>query len=182
MNTPQNETQLINKKLVFSAHKSSVNYGSRLVIIITVKDSYFDSVKVEYGEGETFIAGGYSKEFEVIAYTDYRYVSYKENFANANTPTSEKTGFNYEYSTVGEEDPLFWEDEYLNDKEKWLRNEITVEDAKKMIKDIIDFYEPEDYDDPTDSFIKTLFEFIKNKIDSDEYRFEVKVEDIPGEQ
>ena len=180
--TPNSQTQTsqINKKLIFSAHKTNTNYTSKLKVEIEVKDSYFSKLSILYDEGESFIGGYFDKHFEFIAYADYRYVNYEEHFANANVQENRHTKFGYTLKSRGEEDPFVWEDKYVSDEyaDKWFNNKMSIEEVRQMVKDIIEYFEPQETEKPEEAFIDALLKFVKSIIDSGEYRVDVEIQDI----
>jgi len=173
---------VVNKRFVFTAKKSSVNYSSNLEIIVDVKRGQFQSMNIYYNESETYINGYYRNIFEITADPDL-IVKYEKNFATAQTPPNHKemkAGYNINYEVY----PEYWEDEYVQNLkwvQKWIAKKITISEARQMLSDLIDFYDPDNIDNPENGFVKGLINFVKEIINSDDYEINFRFEDLSGD-
>jgi len=180
-NTQNQAQELINKKLVFLAESEEVNHYRELIVKIDITDSYFSSLKISYVETQWFTAGYYKKKFSYEAKVDKRQIDYYESMGDMNSITTFTNEFKRSYTTVDEEAPLVFEEDYIqneNMEKKWQSGNISVEEAKKMIELLIDYYEPEEVKDPVNAFERALLEFVNDIINDSEFKFEVKVEDV----
>jgi len=156
----------INKKLVFSARIEATNYSSELVIRIKVEQSYFSSMQIDYYGHESDIED-FLENFTILASTTSVNAIYMQRYNEEN--------FNFSLYEKDQNDFEEWEEEYLH---YFRNNEIDEDEARRMIKNLIDIFEPEDYDSVENATLKALFEHVKEILNDNSYKIQVKVKDL----
>ena len=167
---------IVNKRFIFTAKK--------LTFTVNIRGGYLESAEIKYydaNEFEVFAKGNYKTEFEVLINPDLT-VKYEKSFVHLLSPPTYET-MKTEYK-ISQADPEGWEEKYVQNlrwTQKWLEKNITVNEAKEMLTELLEFYEPEEYDSPENGFIKGLVNFIKEIINSDDHEIELAFEDLSGE-
>ena len=163
---------IVNKRLIFTAKK--------LTFTVNIRGGYLESAEIKYydaNEFEVFAQGNYKTEFEVLINPDLT-VKYEKSFTHLlSPPTYENMKTEYKTSYA---DPEGWEEKYIQNlrwTQKWLEKNITTDEAKEMLTELLEFYELEEYDSPEDGFVEGLINFIKEIINSDDYKPEVRIEE-----
>ena len=150
---------IVNAELVFTTKK--------LTFTVKITQGYLESAEIKYyssDEFESFGKGNYKTEFEVLINPDLT-IKYEKSFVHLLSPPVYQT-MKTEYK-ISQADPEGWEEKYLQNLrwvQKWLEKNITVDEAKEMLTELLEFYEPEEVDSPENGFVKGLINFIKEEI------------------
>ena len=183
----QEEKELPNsKKLVFYAwrdvfHHHPDNRELKIELAISSTLAFYD-LTIKYSEGASYVDGYY--DIDIYAYFDYsrNEIFYRSRHASTSLPPSAGET-ELKISEKSEIEPPFtWEEEYLQSDEyyeKWKNNNISVEEAKKMLSDIIDYFLPTDDDENAIIPLSRIAKMIQDALDADYDYVSVRIEDIP---
>jgi len=183
MAQPETQTQLINKKVVFS--------GKGIRGTLEIRDSFFNKLEMELGITNYLQDNYYGREELKIVVkdngivVDHEFVNRKASF-NADFYNIESKA-HYEDEFGDYEGPKGWEEEYIEKKaDKWLKNNMNVDEVKHMIKELLELYaEGYEYEetqiDELDLTREIVVKALKYAIDAVNDISYVKVEDL-GEQ
>ena len=154
------EKELYPSKMIFSFYKNDYNYSNKLTITVRNSSGYFNKLEVEYVENEGYPSeAGYSlKTFSITADTQHISVKYEESYSFRTE--SGKSTFSCE---IDARDKGTFEISLPKSKNE----------AKQMLRQLIEYLEPRF--SPSKTFIRSLFEMIKSKIDSGVYQFDAEV-------
>jgi len=166
---------MISRKLLFTAK----NINSTLTFEIIVKKSFFNSMNIEYITFSNEFTN--DKTYLTVNADPSLNIKYKKIYVNAKAPVLSYEKMENNYSVNFDVYPEHWEDIYINNLKwvtRWESGQMNIDDAKQIIKSLLEFYEPDDYDDPEKAFVKSIIHLLKDVIDSEQYQFDVKIENL----
>mgnify|MGYP001772670663 CR=1 FL=1 len=184
--TQEEEIQLNNdKKLVFYARRDVFHHhqdNRELKIELEIsKNLAFRRLSISYGEGASYVNSYY--DIDISAYFDYsrNEIFYKSRDASSSSPPSSGEIELKISERTDNEPPFIWEEEYLQSEEyyeKWKNNNISVEDAKKILSEIIDYFLPTDDDENAIISLSGIAKMIQDALDASYDYIDVRVEDL----
>ena len=191
MSEQEEEIQLNNdKKLVFYARKDVFHghdHNAELKITLEInKDLTFRNLEIKYDEGASYVNGYYDIHIYANLNEHIREVSFSSRRAFTSSPPSSGEMTYSDYDKEEWESPFAWEEEFLQNKEyyeKWKNNNMSVEEAGRMLSEIIDYFLPSDNEEDEDEIISfKAGKYLQKALQSKYDYIDVRVEDLISEQ